>query len=340
MYSLVSTVLNDHLGVEAFFQAIAQQTRLPDEILIVDGGSRDGTWEALQKEARAPRTGVEVVVAQEAGCNVARGRDLAIGASRGDVIVSTDIGCQWDPEWFAELVAPFEQDGGDRIDVVIGSWAVRESDAKSDWALVEFARRYPFRLEATPRSLGINRSIAYRRTVWEKVGGYPEDLTLAADDVVFNQIIRQPKWGFRFAAAPIVRCYWERHQTLAQFAREERRNFFGAAEAGIWMRHFLLVTSRLVFEALSLGLGFALLFATGWIGVALTLIGLGLLSVLARIRTLAPAAGRLRAAGVNHHWIRLIIYEYWTKIRCMQGYWSGIWTGSRQCLDTRRRLRG
>jgi glycosyltransferase involved in cell wall biosynthesis len=339
-YSLVSTVLNDRSGVEAFFHAVYSQTRLPGEIVIVDGGSHDGTWEALELEARSPRSAVPVVVRQVIGCNVARGRNLAIEAAKGSIIVSTDIGCNWDPEWFEELVKPFEEDGGENIDVVVGSWAVLESDAKSGWARIEFARRYPFRLEATPASLGINRSIAYRRHVWEKVGGYPQDLTLAADDVVFDLMIRQPKWGFRFAAAPKVRCYWERHATLAQFAKEERRNFYGAAEAGIWMRHFVLVSGRIVFEVLSLGLGLVFLIATSWVWPAIAVIAMGLFSLLVRIRSLAPAARRLKAGGVKHRWPRLIVFEYWTKIQGMEGYWFGIWNGRRQCEQTRRRLMG
>jgi hypothetical protein len=223
--------------------------------------------------------------------------------------------------------------------VVIGSWAVRVEDAKSDWARVEYARRYPFKLEAAPESLGINRSIAYRRSVWEKVGGYPQDLTLAADDVVFDMILRQPKWGFRFAAAPKVRCYWERHTTLAQFAKEERRNFYGAAEAGIWLRHFILVTGRLIAEPVALLGGLVLLLVPGWQLLGLALLVAAGLSVLGRIRALAPAARRLRELGVGHRWARMLAFEYWTKIRGMQGYWQGMWNGARQCWKTRQRLK-
>jgi glycosyltransferase involved in cell wall biosynthesis len=337
-YSLVSTVLNDAAGVELFFESMGRQTRLPDEIVIVDGGSTDGTWEALKAEAQAPRFASTVIVEKESGCNVARGRDLAIERSKGEIIVSTDIGCQWNPEWFAEQIVPFEGDGGNGVDVVIGSWAVRKEDAKSDWALVEFARRYPFRLEATPESLGINRSIAYRKSVWEKVGGYPQDLTLAADDVVFDMIIRQPKWGFRFDCAPKVRCYWERHETLAQFAKEERRNFFGAGEARIWLKHAILVSGRLAFEALSLVLGIAFL-AANLVIPALALFLIFILSFCARIRTLGAASSRLKQLEIKGRWRKLLAFEYLTKVRGMQGYFSGILNGSKHCRQTRMRLR-
>jgi glycosyltransferase involved in cell wall biosynthesis len=339
MVSLVTTVLNDRRGAEIFIVQMAAQTRRPDEIVIVDGGSNDGTWEYLQSlDAEMTRT-VNIVTHQEVGCNVARGRDLAIGRATGNLIVSTDVGCKWDSEWLEELVAPLEQDYAGEVDVVIGSWAVRLEDAKSDWALVEFARRYPFRMEATPGSLGINRAIAYRREVWEKVGGYPQDLTLAADDVVFDMIIRQSKWGFRFAAAPIIRCYWERHKRLVQFGKEERRNFYGAAEAGIWLKHFVFVAGRICVEAAALVSTVVLVCVPELAAVALVPMAVFLVSIVTRLRALAPAAARLREMGVKSRWLKLLAFEYLTKIRGMQGYWSGMWNGARHCAATRKRLK-
>ena len=335
-FSLVTTVLNDCEGVKIFLARMSQQTCLPDEVVVVDGGSKDGTWPLLQEEARKSNHGYKLVVDQEVGCNVARGRDLAIKKSTGQMIVSTDVGCEWDPEWYEELIAPVKKDP--TIDVVVGSWAVRGSDAKSDWAKVELARRWPFRMEATPDSLSINRAIVYKREVWEKVGGYPQDLSLAADDVVFDMIIRQPKYGFKFAAAPVIRCYWERHETLKQFCKEERRNFFGAGEAKIWGKHFILVSGRLLVEAglVLAGILFLFVLPSTWIGVLLIM--LALVSVGKRISTLWPAVSRLKEMKVSFPLARLLWFEYQTKIYGMYGYLLGLLNGNKQCLQTRRRL--
>lgn len=337
-FSLVTTVLNDLAGVEVFLRRMSEQTVSPDEIVIVDGGSTDGTWELLQHEAPQSSDGMKLSVDQEIGCNVARGRDLAIEISTGNIIVSTDVGCEWDAEWFAELIRPIQDDY--EIDVVVGSWAVRESDAKSDWARVEFARRWPFRLEAQSDSLSINRAIAYRRHVWERVGGYPQDLSLAADDVVFDMLIRKPKFGFKFAAAPKVRCYWERHETLNQFCKEERRNFFGAGEAKIWGKHFVLVTGRMLAEAVCVFAGIGMLFTpvTFWLGGGL--IGLVIVSIGLRIKSLWPSVRRLQNLNVNHPLLRTLWFDYRTKIWGMWGYLKGRINGARQCGDTRQRLWG
>ena len=41
--SLISTVKDCADGVDAFLASLAAQTRAPDEVVIVDGGSSDGT---------------------------------------------------------------------------------------------------------------------------------------------------------------------------------------------------------------------------------------------------------------------------------------------------------
>jgi hypothetical protein len=48
--SLITTVLNEAHNVTAWIGSLpAQQKRLPDEVIITDGGSRDGTFAALQE---------------------------------------------------------------------------------------------------------------------------------------------------------------------------------------------------------------------------------------------------------------------------------------------------
>jgi len=65
------------------------------------GNSTIGTREFLQKESAAERPW-KLVLLQDPRCNVARGINLAIAAAGFEIIASTDIGCEWDPEWLEE----------------------------------------------------------------------------------------------------------------------------------------------------------------------------------------------------------------------------------------------
>jgi len=330
--SLVSTVLNDREGVLAFLDRMEQQTRHPDEIVIVDAVSTDGTWEVLWREADRTDRPWKLRAWQDR-CNVARGRNLAIAAASHEIIVSTDIGCDWDPEWLEELVAPLVSRGD--VEVVIGSWAVRKRSVTTPWGKTEYAFRPSSKLEATPESQGTSRSIAYRKAAWKKLGGYPEDLTLAADDTCFDRLIK--KHRLVSAAAPIIRCYWHRHSHLRSFLREEWRYFYGDGEAALHRKHFVLVGGRLTVEALGL-LALPLCASEAIRLPALVLVAAGAISFAARLRRLCRPVALLRAESVNRPWLRLILFEYLTKIYGLTGYVRGYWRGIRHCKDIRRRL--
>jgi glycosyltransferase involved in cell wall biosynthesis len=51
--SLVATVLDEQAGIDAWLGSVLGQTRPPDEIVLVDGGSRDGTVAAIERVAAA-----------------------------------------------------------------------------------------------------------------------------------------------------------------------------------------------------------------------------------------------------------------------------------------------
>ncbi len=46
--SVIATVLNEAENIDGLASSLARQTLKPAEIIIVDGGSTDGTWEKLQ----------------------------------------------------------------------------------------------------------------------------------------------------------------------------------------------------------------------------------------------------------------------------------------------------
>ncbi len=334
----MTTVLNDREGCVVFFERMDAQTAQPAEIVIVDGGSTDGTWEFLLE--RQAERGPAVRLLQEKGCNVARGRNLAIDLARFDLIVSTDVGCEWDREWFAELARPLVDDPD--CEAVMGSWAVRTGDLATVWAKVEFALLDAPKMRAEKDSLASSRAIAYRKTLWERIGGYPEDLTLAADDVVFGILLHAKTKSVAAAATP--RCFWERLTTLRRFAKESRRNGLGVGEAGIWLNYGVLVGGRLAAE-MTLPVFGLLLAAVEWlvwrrVPVAGTVcLGIGLLLIAARIARLRPAMRRFAASGGSGAFWRVTVFEYAVKYAGVMGYWNGYLTGGRRCAETRSRLR-
>ena len=336
MISLVSTIFNDRDGLETFFEAMGSQMRMPDEIVIVDAGSKDGTWELLQAESMRSDRPWKMKAIQEIRCNVARGRNLAIEAASGDLIVSTDIGCDWDIEWLDELVRPLLLDRS--IEQVNGSWAVRREELSFPWALTEWALKGDQKLEATPESHCSSRSIAYRKNVWEALGRYPEDLTLAGDDAVYDYL--SVRAGVKRAGAPKVRCYWHRHESLNGFFKEAFRYGLGDGEAAIRIKDSLLIGGRILLEAACLLLGVIMMMLPwgSYSSAGMLLIAVAALSVAAKVLKMKECIIRLKGARVDYPMCRLLIFSYGTKIHWLHGCLKGWARGESFCAVTRSRL--
>ena len=96
--SLVMTVLNEGDNIHQVMNSLMNQTRPPDEVVIVDGGSTDDTANILR--GYAEHQPLRVLV--EAGCNISRGRNIAIAAAQGEIIAVTDAGVRRRLAWGAE----------------------------------------------------------------------------------------------------------------------------------------------------------------------------------------------------------------------------------------------
>jgi glycosyltransferase involved in cell wall biosynthesis len=230
-FSLVSTVFNEIHRLDKSLVDVENQSLPPSQIIITDAGSTDGTYEHLQNwqsESKIP-----ITILQEKSCNIARGRNLAIEAAGNELIVSTDFGCRFDPHWLESLIKPFSDP---EIMAVGGAFTVVEPEintlaGRSDLIL---QKAYPVILD---ESFSVSsRSIAFRKVVWEKTGGYPEWLTLAADDTIFWKMVKKLSFKYTLIETPYV--FWGRHQSNKAFAKEAFRYGRGDGESRINYRNF------------------------------------------------------------------------------------------------------
>src|SRR5947209_5110922 len=105
--SVIIPAYNAETTLPLCLTALLEQTRLPDEIFVVDNRSTDGTVAVAEDFAR--RSGlIHISSEEQRGDCPARNRGLA--ESTGDILVFTDADCVPDREWLERLVSPYHAD--------------------------------------------------------------------------------------------------------------------------------------------------------------------------------------------------------------------------------------
>lgn len=234
--TLITTLVNEKDSLLPWLESLSHQTRLPDEVIIVDGGSTDGSLSLLQEFART--SPYSMVILSRPGVNIAQGRNLAVASARHDLIACTDLGCRLDDAWLENITAPFEEDP--QTEVVAGWYQI----IKSSRAKMELLGA---NLEAlNPQAfLPSSRSIAFTKQAWEKVGGYPEWQTLTGEDSFFD--IELKKACRHWAFAPHALVHWRAPNSLRDYWRKVRNWAVGDGESLFGARLYWHSLLRLLF---------------------------------------------------------------------------------------------
>jgi glycosyltransferase involved in cell wall biosynthesis len=220
--SIVATVRNEAATIQTFVDSLLGQSRAPDEIVIVDGASTDGTVAILQ--AYAAHGAIRLV---SEPCNIAEGRNRGIAAAQGTHLAVTDSGCRVDPHWLREIERCFLS--AEAPDVVAGNFRF---DVKSPFEHAVVLATFPPNRDQTEgaRHFPSSRSVAFTKAAWQAAGGYPEWL-YAAEDTLFNIRLRQV--GMRFAFCPTAVVYWRPRENWRALARQRINFARGNARVGI-----------------------------------------------------------------------------------------------------------
>ena len=225
MISVIATVLNEGASIHRLMLSLGKQTRPPDEIVIVDGGSADNTVAIVEGYMSA----LPVRLLVEPGANISAGRNRAIAAARGDIIAVTDAGVTLDREWLERLTRPLLDDP--QAQVVSGFF---QADPHTTFEAALGATVLPLADEINPATfLPSSRSVAFRKAAWEAVGGYPEWLDYC-EDLVFDLRLKQRCGPFIFAPDALV--YFRPRGSLRAFFRQYYLYARGDGKADLWRK--------------------------------------------------------------------------------------------------------
>lgn len=218
--SLIIPTLNAGAQIDELLQSMRMQTRVPDEILIVDSESGDDTL------ARAARyDGVQIIGIRRSEFDHGGTRDMALRRSSGDLVLfMTQDAVPVDAQYVERLIAPFADE---RI-AAIGGRQIAKADATRQEQLVR-AHNYPAITRTWDRSaiaqMGVRAFLisdscaAYRRSAYLAVGGFDHPIMTNEDMLMAQRLLEA---GYRIGYSGDAAVYHSHNMT---FAQQYRRNY-------------------------------------------------------------------------------------------------------------------
>ncbi len=214
--AVVITVLNEEKTIESLVNSLINQTIKPAEIIIVDGGSTDKTWEILKKK--------KGLLSFQISGNRSMGRNFGVSKAKSPIIAFTDAGCIPHPNWLEELMKPFIQNA----EVVSGYYEGKAENVFQK-CLIPFVLVMPDKLKG--EFLPATRSMAIKKEIFLNVGGFDERLA-HNEDFAFATKLRSRGFVPVFTRNAIVT--WLPRQNLKSAAWMFLRFAIGDAQAGIF----------------------------------------------------------------------------------------------------------
>ncbi len=261
--SVVVTVLNESKTIWSLLCGLIRQTHRPHEIIIVDAGSTDGTIQLIKVfQKKYSRFNLKLVF--KSGSRGA-GRNYGIKLAAHDWIAMTDAGCTPHPDWLEKLVRVAATT---QAEVIAGYYDAAPKTALQA-AIVPYMLVMPDKVNLD-HFLPATRSMLLKKSAWQAVAGFNEDLVLS-EDFDFAQRLKQARFSFTFSDKAKVTWWptetiWDFYHTVQGMAEYD-------TQAGITRVKSYLVLARYAIW-LSLAIVF---FCSHWllcVAFAITSIGI------------------------------------------------------------------
>jgi succinoglycan biosynthesis protein ExoA len=189
-------VRNEEGSVIETLESVINQERSPNEIVIADGCSTDRTVELIRS---FNSRGIPIRIVSNAKIFPGAGRNAAISDAKHDLIAATDFGVVLDSRWLAEIVSPLEEDPS--VDVVAGLVHPKVTNKFESYVASvlhtlnsrnpdDFSPEEIQRLLAQHPPVPGGNSVAFRKHIWKKAGGYPDWLRTSEDKLFAKKVYR------------------------------------------------------------------------------------------------------------------------------------------------------
>lgn len=323
--SVVVAARNEAARLPHLLDDIARQTYTKFEAIIVDDRSTDATSDIIRaagtRDARIKLLRQERVPTGDSPKKSAL--QAGINFSGGELLLLTDADCRVQSEWIETIVRYFDWD----VALVLGGSELLTDDRSS---LFERVQAFEFLtlvglMAASAnlrRPLGASgHNIAFRRSVFDAVGGYKSVMhRIAGDDMLMLQLVRaQPQLG-RIVFADDLRSRNATHPEASWLRFRNQR----ARWASSGTHHFGADKFFMFFAVGSLVVNMAVLFGWAWAWAGWILSGVWLLIVAGKFAVDAWFFGDVCRRFERTHLLRYLPLWFITQpiYLLLMAYWG------------------
>ncbi len=217
--SVVIAGHNEATAIRPCLVSLAEQTRRPDEIIVCDDGSTDGTRQVLHTLRREKL--IDTALCNQVRCGKAAMANFGMQVAKGDIVINLDADCSFDRDAIATIVGAFADPA---VGVACGNIGVRNAlrsvvagvQAVEYLISISLGRELLDRLNMIVCASGAFS--AYRRQALYRIGihdpGPGED---------FDVTLRLRRAGWRVRFVPESWCMTDVPETLSALVRQRRR---------------------------------------------------------------------------------------------------------------------
>jgi cellulose synthase/poly-beta-1,6-N-acetylglucosamine synthase-like glycosyltransferase len=237
--SVIVAARNEEKNIGLVLECLSQQTYTHYEIIVINDRSTDNTAAIIadfqKKNSAIKRIDIATVPSDmPAKKNALR---AGIKASKGEILCFTDADCFPPPTWLEELVQQFEP----KVGIVAGysPYTIPSDKTLTSGILrnmfFKFIAYEEFRAAIwSSGAIGWNlgwlctgRNLAYRRKVYEEVGGFEKiKQSISGDDDLFLQLVRrQTDWEIRYVKTRISFVPTVPPPDFRSFVEQRKRHF-------------------------------------------------------------------------------------------------------------------
>lgn len=215
--SLVIPTYNSERDLANVLASVAAQTTAPLEVLVVDGGSRDGTLEILRRHPVR-------LMAPGGYLGLAQARNLGWREARGEIVLYLDSDALAAPDLVEVIVREYVDE---RVAGVGGQGIETHVEGLSDrWRRLHGSQTLGSeRLRPAPMLFGL--CCSYRRRVLETIGGFDEEFLTNGEDLDIGLRLRREDWDLVYT--PHARVLHQRTDTLRSLLKMQYRYFYWGA---------------------------------------------------------------------------------------------------------------